>query len=89
MNWQDYKKGALWINTSGDKEFLRGEVTIDGTKHKIICYKNSFKKEGEITPDWNLFVDVPDKKDYQEKQPNQNPAPAQQQAPVEDDDIPF
>ena len=59
------KIGALWIKTSVKGEFLSGNIEVDGKKIPIVCFKNTLKKEGEKTPDYNILIAKPreEKKD--------------------------
>jgi len=59
------KIGALWIKTSVKGDFLSGNIEIDGKKIPIVCFKNTLKKEGENTPDYNILISKPreEKKD--------------------------
>lgn len=51
--------GALWLNTakSGTK-YMSGVVEIDGVKHKIVVFKNNYKKD-EKQPDYRIFPSEP------------------------------
>ena len=45
--------GALWI-MSGDKdEYWKGNIEIDGEKHNVIVFKNSYKKDKQ--PDFKIY----------------------------------
>jgi len=68
--------GGLWINQSAKGEYLSG--TVNGVK--VICFRNTFKKEGEKTPDWRVKRSVP-------KTPGSPTLP--EPAPVDDSDVPF
>ena len=59
------KVGALWIKTSVKGDFLSGNIEVDGKKIPIVCFKNTLKKEGEKTPDYNILISKPreEKKD--------------------------
>ena len=59
------KIGALWIKTSVKGEFLSGNIEVDGKKIAIVCFKNTLKKEGEKTPNYNILISKPreEKKD--------------------------
>ena len=59
------KIGALWIKASTRGDFLSGNIEIDGKKIPIVCFKNTLKKEGEKTPDYNILISKlrEDKKD--------------------------
>lgn len=51
------KIGGLWVNTSkkGDT-YLSGSVELGGTATKIVVFKNTFKKDGENTPDYRIYL---------------------------------
>lgn len=47
--------GALWLNEAKNgTKYLRGEIELDGEKHKIIVFKNDHKKEDKH-PDYRIF----------------------------------
>lgn len=44
--------GALWLNTDKrGQKYMSGNVEIDGVKHDIIVFKNSYK-DSEKKPDY-------------------------------------
>jgi uncharacterized protein (DUF736 family) len=48
--------GALWKRESQNGTvYLSGNVVIDGVKHNIAVFKNTFKKDGEKTPDYRIL----------------------------------
>jgi uncharacterized protein (DUF736 family) len=48
--------GALWLKDKANGgKYLTGNIEIDGVKHKIVVFKNDFKKDGEKTPDYRIF----------------------------------
>lgn len=48
--------GALWIHDKQDgSKYLSGNIDVDGRKVEIVIFKNTFKKEGEKTPDYRIF----------------------------------
>ena len=53
------KIGALWIKTSVKGDFFSGNIEVDGKKIAIVCFKNTLKKEGEKTPDYNILISKP------------------------------
>ncbi len=59
--------GALWSRNGQNGEFLSGDVTINGQKTEIVVFQNTYKQEGEKTPDWRIYVSEP--------RANSNPAP--------------
>ena len=78
----DQKKqsiGGLWINTSakGD-EYLSGD--IEG--RKVIIFKNTWKKEGEKTPDWRIY-------EKDEMPTKAQPQGEEKQRDKYDDGVPF
>lgn len=50
--------GALWIKRSSKGEYLSGSVEIDGKKHFIVCFLNSYKKETKH-PDYKIYPSEP------------------------------
>lgn len=47
--------GALWLaEAKNGTKYLRGEIELDGEKHKIIVFKNDYKKEDKH-PDYRIF----------------------------------
>jgi len=87
---RDQELGALWLKKSkAGASFLSGYV-LDENKQKvqIVVFKNAFKKEGESSPDYRVYLSE-----------NRNQTPAAEVAKVapstevEDqsssDDIPF
>ena len=46
--------GALWVNKGKKQTYLAGQIDIDGTLHKIVVFKNSFKVE-EKQPDYRIY----------------------------------
>jgi uncharacterized protein (DUF736 family) len=78
MSEKQQSCGALWKNTSKKGEvYLSGNVEIDGVKHKIVVFKNTYKDD-EKKPDYRIY-------------PSQPMQGAQSEAPKEtfEDDIPF
>lgn len=51
--------GALWVRTKEDKEYMTGTITIGDTVYEIVLFKNSYKKEGDRTPDWRIYHSKP------------------------------
>ena len=74
--------GGVWVKKpkSGGDKYLYVEVEMDGKKVGVVGFKNTFKKEGENTPDYRLF---PQKK--MGDKPAPKPAPKAAPAPVEED----
>jgi len=51
--------GALWQNLSkSGNKYLSGSIEIDGTKHKIVVFANSYK-EKETHPDYKIYLSQP------------------------------
>ena len=47
--------GSLWRHkTSQGKAYLSGELEIDGTKHKVVVFKNDYKEQ-EKHPDYRIY----------------------------------
>jgi hypothetical protein len=65
--------GGLWKYTSkiDQQEYWNGNITIDGVEYPINVYANSYKKQGEKSPDFRIFA----------AKPRQNAAPTQPQTP--------
>lgn len=49
----DKSIGALWIQTGEKGEYYTGNIEINGTKHSIIIFKNSYKKDNQ--PDFRIY----------------------------------
>lgn len=48
--------GALWENEGKNgTKYLSGNVEIDGKKHPIVVFKNTYKQPGEKSPDWRIL----------------------------------
>ena len=43
--WGDNQIGAAWLKNSKNAKYLSGYVEIDGKKHPITLFKNSYKTE--------------------------------------------
>jgi len=57
-NSRDSERGALWLKKSkAGADFLSGYV-LDEEKNKvsIVVFKNSFKKAGESSPDYRIYI---------------------------------
>ena len=50
--------GALWIKESAKGQYMSGYIEINGEKIKIICFKNTYKKEDKH-PDWQVLKSKP------------------------------
>jgi hypothetical protein len=52
--------GALWARNKDGKEYFTGVFTTpEGVTHEIVVFKNSYKKEGDKTPDWRIYPSKP------------------------------
>lgn len=60
--------GALWINESEKGKYMSGVVEINGEKHPIVVFKNSYKKE-EKHPDYRI---LPKKQKAQDSQKSED-----------------
>jgi hypothetical protein len=77
--------GALWARSKDGKDYFTGVFTTpDGVTHEIVVFKNSYKKEGDKTPDWRIYPSKPrtEAKEYVGGY-------ASPDASVNPDDIPF
>lgn len=62
MDWKKYQVGSLWDNG----KTIRGSINIpenverneDGST-KVTILRNTFKKEGESTPDFRVYAGLP------------------------------
>jgi len=53
------KIGALWKKTSAaGKEYMSGEIEINGEKIKIVCFSREDKKS-EKEPDYDILKSKP------------------------------
>lgn len=55
---KDESIGALWISDN-PKIAFSGTLNMESGKTKIIVFKNSFKKEGETSPDYKIYISKP------------------------------
>jgi uncharacterized protein (DUF736 family) len=46
--------GALWIKESEKGEYMSGVVEVNGEKHPIVVFKNTYK-EKENQPDYRIL----------------------------------
>ena len=49
------KIGSLWISEGKGKKYLSGSIKIDDKEHKIVVFKNDYKKDGKH-PDYNILL---------------------------------
>lgn len=47
--------GAFWVKPGPTEDFLSGYVEIDGKRTDVVAFLNTYKKEGEKTPDWRIY----------------------------------
>jgi hypothetical protein len=53
------KLGALWLGKSArGVSYMSGVVTIDGTDHRVVVFKNGFKRESKH-PDYVIYASEP------------------------------
>jgi len=51
--------GVLWTHESKKGvKYLSGSIEIDGKKHEIVIFKNTFKQEAKH-PDFRIFPSTP------------------------------
>ena len=51
--------GCLWLNESKNgNKYMAGNVEIDGVKHKIVVFKNTYKDD-EKKPDYRIYLSQP------------------------------
>jgi hypothetical protein len=55
---RDLEKGALWLKKSkAGADFLSGYITDENNnKVNIVVFKNGFKKPGEMSPDYRVYL---------------------------------
>ena len=53
--------GALWqaVSKATNMKYYNGSVTINGTKHDIVVFKNKYKQENDKTPNWRIYLSTP------------------------------
>lgn len=83
--------GGLW-----EKQTRNGDTYLNGKigDQAVVIFRNTYKQEGERTPDWRVYKSQPRPQDGQQAAPQPERRPAQQplEAPPEsypEDDIPF
>jgi hypothetical protein len=64
---KDESIGALWISDN-PKVAFSGNINMESGKVKVIVFKNSFKKEGEKSPDYKIYISKPKQEDTQSTQ---------------------
>lgn len=49
--------GALWRKKSmNGSEYYSGTINFNGEKKEVVVFQNSYKKEGERTPDFRIYL---------------------------------
>lgn len=46
--------GCFWEKEGQNGTYMSGVVEIDGVKHSVVVFKNSYKKEDK-QPDWRIY----------------------------------
>lgn len=65
--------GALWTKKDRNgKKYLSGRITIGGETVDVVVFQNSFKKEGERTPDLRIYRSQPREQSGGSETPSQN-----------------
>ena len=49
------KFGALWVKQNDRGEYMSGEMTINGQKIGIVCFRNTLKEDNPKCPDWDIL----------------------------------
>lgn len=49
--------GALWLKSGAKGEYMTGDVTIDGVKVPIVCFR--VERGGELAPTWRILKSKP------------------------------
>lgn len=85
-NWSELKCGALWYKNDNEgnvyTDKLSGNIEINGEKVPIVVFLNTYKKDGEASPDFIIY-NQPDKNERPQataQRPVRQGAP-QRQAP--------
>jgi hypothetical protein len=50
------KIGALWLKEKNGKKFFSGEIELNGQKHSVVVFRNTYKEEGSKQPDYNILL---------------------------------
>lgn len=48
--------GALWVKENENGKFFSMTININGTDHTFFGFQNRFKKEGERSPDYRIYL---------------------------------
>lgn len=91
--------GGLWKKVSkAGSEYMSGSVEVNGEKISIVVFSNSYKKAGERTPDFKIFLsesrdpvanEIPSSKPEVKKNKNNAPPQEVESDSLVDDEIPF
>jgi hypothetical protein len=54
--------GAVWRYKNDQMKYFKGHITIKGEKVQIIMFQNTYKKEGDKSPDYRIYKSVPREK---------------------------
>jgi hypothetical protein len=89
-NSRDSERGALWLKKSkAGADFLSGYV-LDENKNKInvVVFKNNYKKPGESSPDYRIYLSEAPASSAQPSGKNTKNSDVETQE-LQSDDIPF
>jgi uncharacterized protein (DUF736 family) len=89
-NSRDSERGALWLKKSkAGADFLSGYV-LDENKNKInvVVFKNNYKKPGESSPDYRIYLSESPASAAQPLEKNTKNSDVETQE-LQSDDIPF
>jgi uncharacterized protein (DUF736 family) len=89
-NSRDSERGALWLKKSkAGADFLSGYV-LDENKNKInvVVFKNNYKKPGESSPDYRIYLSETPASSAQPLEKNTKNSDVETQE-LQSDDIPF
>ena len=51
--------GALWKREKDGKDYFTGNIKLGDGIVEIVVFQNSYKKEGDRTPDWRIYPSRP------------------------------
>lgn len=56
----EQSQGGLWEEQDRNQEiYFSGKLEVNGETIRFNCFPNRFKKEGENTPDFRLYINKP------------------------------
>lgn len=90
-NSRDSERGALWLKKSkAGADFLSGYV-LDESKNKInvVVFKNNYKKPGESSPDYRIYLSESPASNNQVTPTNGAKSASDDVQESHSDDIPF